>query len=182
MQVLVCGGFYRTGSTWLFNLIKETVLASGATITCTGDTAPVECSTDYLLHKVHAYCPKLAARAATVFYSTRGIAPMCSSFERFTGYQLPHSYIAVYVESLNWLEASAYCLKFEDIYKDKIKIVNEVAAALSLSVDANAVLLRLDSIKPPTEMAYCPVSYLFRNHITNADNTHNTASSFFRRR
>ena len=166
MRVIICGGFYRTGSTWLFNLIKQTILESGGSVAQTGGTEPLFCEQEFLIHKTHVFCPELLSRAEFVFYSVRNMNEICASWQKMTGEPINETHLKVYEEGLKYAERADFSLDFPRIYSDKEGVATQVAQALGLSVNVENVLARLEAIKPPTEQNYDPESYLFRNHIS----------------
>ena len=164
--IIICGGFYRTGSTWLFNLIKQTIIEAGFTVSQTGDTAPFLCVTDYCIYKVHGFSPDLLQSASFVFYSERDMGEIAVSWRTMMGVELTDTQLSVYKESLAYRAKSVLTLDFQRIYNDQHEVAIEVASALNLDVNTINVLQRLAAIKPPTESNYDAETYLFHNHIS----------------
>ncbi len=166
MKTIVVAGFYRTGSTWLFNAVKTVIQCAGFTTCQTGEGFAPENTADYCIHKVHTWFPDLACAADAIFTSTRDLEQVFASYERLTGHEMPKEYfIECHAEFMLYQSHSNYCMEFTDLETDKRKVINRIISVLGLKACPEAVLNKVNAIKPPEEGQDLE-SYYFHNHIT----------------
>lgn len=169
-KTIVCAGFYRTGSTWLFNAVKTILQCAGHTTDQTGELKGHATSADYLIHKVHVFSKDLADNADFIFTSARNISDCKRSFKAFTGYEMSPEYFSeAYSEYIAYDSHPnrVYRMEFYRMLYDKRMIIEEMKDALGIDTDTSDVLAKLETIKPPAD-GQDKESYYFSNHITNA--------------
>ena len=165
MKTVVVAGFYRTGSTWLFNAVKHTLIQSGFKVAQSGNAVSPAPHYDYCVHKVHKLDQGLLYKADTIFTSMRDLDDALKSFNRFTGYPMsPEFFEDAFKQFTKYNERSAYCMDYNDLLNHKRKVIVDIAKVLNVKVDPTIVLKRLEAIKPPKK-GWDSSSFYWRGHI-----------------
>mgnify|MGYP007028077972 CR=1 FL=1 len=168
MRIIVVAGFYRTGSTWLFNAVKTTIREAGYSTAQQGAFAEFDEEADFGIYKVHGYHHPTRVRADAIFVSHRPMADCLASFERFYKQPLDDaSRVTISQASELWKRFADRTFHFDGILKQKQKVIEDIKTTLSLEVDTSQVLAKLAEIKPPTDKNYDPESFYFARHITS---------------
>jgi hypothetical protein len=116
------GGMVRSGSTWLFNVLrilflkKTNKLWSGVLKNWNG-----ELESDVTLIKIHAFQrnEKLIKKSDFVFYSFRDLRDVVASIKRKNGKDCDIEYVDNLVKEFEkWKKVSDYSMKYENMIKD----------------------------------------------------------------
>jgi len=166
VKVIVVAGYFRTGSTWLFNLIKHSLLSEGYTVSQAGNHEIPPPITDFHIIKTHTWSQDLFWKSDYVFTSHRDLNEIKASYIRFTGVALegPEAEQS-WADYLQWNSFSNYAMPFGIMVQCPSIVANAVIYALGLKCDPNEVLKIVSEIKPPSK-GYDPDSFYYSNHIT----------------
>lgn len=170
VKKIIIAGFYRSGSTWLFNAVKQILINAKQPFSQINTFLPMHSilndNAKFELYKYHDF---IETNADFIFTSTRNLEQCKKSYQKcFPSKQTDISWWKLAMENYNrWNVISNYEMKYEDLKLDKLKIIIEISNILGLKVCAMSVLKELEKIKPPTENEYDPNTLLFRNHISN---------------
>ena len=166
MKTVVIAGFYRTGSTWLFNAVKHTLIEAGFKVAQSGNAVSPAPYYDFCVHKVHKFDSKLLERADVVFTSIRDIEDALKSFNRFAGYPMsPEFFEDAFHQFTKYNEQSDYCMQYNDLLNDKRKVLLDIALVLQVDVNVDRVLKTLEAIKPPRK-GWDSSSFYWGGHIS----------------
>lgn len=178
MKRVVVAGFYRTGSTWLFNAVKTVIKQGGYSTNQTGGLPLVTGDCDYMIHKVHGFSEELRDNSEFIFVSTRDRKKSLESFERCFGHPInPVEEFAARKASADWIIVKrSRVIAFNQIKENKRSVLANISRTLRIQIDIEETLKVLEEIKPP-EYGQDADSLYFSGHITSneADNT-NTSS------
>ena len=147
MKILVAG-MHKSGSTALFNIIRL----------CFKDVYSSWC--DYYnekneskihLVKTHSYSKELMEWADIIFTTKRDMKDSTASIKRFLmAEKIPYNfdkYLKLNTEYYeDWKEYSDYEFVYEQYIEDPIKIINEIALMLNVSIDAELIYSMLGEL------------------------------------
>jgi len=165
MNLIVIAGIKRSGSTWLFNAVRLMCEKKGSVYYDGAYREGVD--VDYYIMKKHPFKLQLAQRADVILTSDRDRDEIRASLCRFYGVKgmKMNGMIRALKE---WNQHSSYCMQYEEMIKDKRKVLMDIKRALRFDnrVDINQIELELEDIQPPIDKDYDPKTFLFKNHIT----------------
>jgi hypothetical protein len=167
MKTIVCAGFYRSGSTWLFNAVKSILLLSGAKVNQSGNQFQSDTNCDFFIHKVHDFDDELSQKADIIITSSRNLKDARNSFRSFMKRDMDEE---KWKQSLSdysrWRMLSDYDMDFYRMMYDRDLILLDLMDILKIEVSMDELRNKIDSIKPP-KSGHDPDSFYFSNHITN---------------
>lgn len=170
----------RSGSTWLFNAVRQILKTSGAPDLAGGYGGQMK---ELLTHrtpiiKVHPFDAELAAMADVVLTAHRDLRDVAASMQRH--YEIGFSTVLVNYwvrDHTRWAQCAAYDLHYENLLVDKLAEVKKIAAVLKLpsqileQLPYEAILREIEGEKfekPFSEStAYDAVNLLHKGHITD---------------
>jgi len=172
--MILIAGPYRTGSTWLFNAVRLTLIHAnrevyGASI---HRYDPQRKEHNHII-KLVKYDPRLAQSATHVFTSFRNVYDTIDSMRRraviaepgFINETLHQNITDHILHLLNWEKHSNFRLWFPDIYDRPEWVIKQIAHHLNVKADPRAVNTAINNLTIP-ETGYDPVSLLHAGHIT----------------
>ncbi len=175
-MLYLVAGMNRSGSTWLYNVVRLLLARSGAPDLAAGW---VEDREKLLKHrtavvKVHIFDPSLLIEPYMVLTSHRDLRDVAASLAR--KFKLPASVEMtryVFNQYRRWAELARFDMCYEAMIADAPAMVGQVAAALGVEVDATAqaeVAAEVDaakrSIRADTR-GFDPQTLLHTGHITD---------------
>lgn len=173
-SLVVSAGMPRSGSTLLFNILREILSskwASQVSAGWVGDIFELPKGSVYLI-KVHDFSPYFQARAVHSFYTYRDVRVAAVSGMKKFG-QVPS--VASIRQNLNqYLVAKRSCdlvIKYEDLVSNPDLFVQQIARILDVSVDVDDIVKKTFYLQPPKEQevkgAYSMKTLLHKHHFTH---------------
>lgn len=171
MRIIVAG-LYRSGSTWLFNVVRFICEEHGTVYSCFEDQYDQWESGkfDFEIVKAHKF-DEIWIPGSVILTSIRPWKEVRKSMIRLrelnkTGNKTQHIRIPTFLEWLaRWNNHNNYCMEFKDIYTRPLGVIKEVAAAISLDCEAKAIYEKVQALKPPKD-GIDKVTLMHSNHIT----------------
>lgn len=165
-KLIVIAGIKRSGSTWMYNVVRILLTHAGFTVTGGGrETYKKNCEKDYQIIKVHPYYADLAKEADLVFTSDRDDEEIRASWARFQNRYLTDAELWNWCRDLDrWMKHRSYHMPFERV--NKTQTVKDIAKVLGVHVTTSA-LTTIGELKPPKTKGYDPKTLMFKNHITS---------------
>lgn len=173
-RVVIIGGIKRSGSTWLYNVVRILLREQGYDVAVQGGIAALKeykGRNDYLIVKTHFHSPRAEKVADMVLTSTRDLDGIRGSLTRF-GRKPPTD---EEMEKLQahfeiWNSMADYCMDYQDLVDRPLEVVQDVVDCFGFEgVDAERILALVNDIKPPTDQRHDPETFYFANHITSED-------------
>ena len=125
---------------------------------------------DYLVIKRHPFDKWHAHLANYVFTSSRDVEEIRASLERLTGKKVRDNEMSMMQRSLsNWLQYTDFHMPYEMLLSDKAHVIERIADVFGFEwndEDISQVLRKVNSIMPPTDKRFDPVTMYFDNHIS----------------
>lgn len=162
--MIVVGGMKRSGTTWMFNVIRVALNHAGKPYTVTGSLTEAKTLPGLVLLKSHWHREDVAARASLVFTSDRDPDEVFVSLERLQGRPLHERERTKIVQHYRrWRRISDYHMPYSRLLHDPPGVVADIVTVLGADADPWAVHDEVAAIQPPTE-GQDPVSLYFANH------------------
>ena len=169
---IVCAGMKRSGSTWLYNVVRLACANEGVTWAGFEDTFnPTRC--EHRVVKTHKFAIEWVFGADKVFGSIRDLRDVAASAVR-------RGLVGPTPESvIRWLLKTAvdeheawegYCdliVRYEDMVADKAKAAAGVLDALGIKADVELLVKNVASLPKPGTKAANPITLLHHNHFTD---------------
>lgn len=188
-KTILVTGMRRSGSTLLYNIIKELIKVNGyslynpSSVNNYDDYDPNNDS-DYHLLKVHIFEDKWLKYSPTIFNTKRDLRYVMSSEKRFN-HPTPitnNNFIDRCLLNIDlyesWLPYSNFDFRYEDYESNPIDMVKTIAKYLDFGIDYPQLLL--DKINNNYEeiknkqlgRSMDGNTFMFSNHRTNINNEH----------
>ena len=174
MYKVIIAGIYRSGSTWLYNAVRLSLINSGASVYGCYIDDYVPDKNKYHVIKMVKYDPILA-KDSVVFTSYRNLNDIIESMKRraeinndpkFVNEGRHENINSYLVDLLKWQAHSDYCMWYDTLIKEPQQIIFDIAKTLTININnINEVLQELDKIQIPKE-GYDPITLYHANHIT----------------
>jgi hypothetical protein len=175
MRYLIAG-MNRSGSTWLYNVVRLLLVRAGAEDLGAGW---VDDRGELLRHrtvvlKVHVFDPTLLVEPYVVLTSHRDLRDVAASLAR--KFKLPATLEMtrfVFEQYERWAELARFDMRYEDMLIDPAKMVGRVADAIGLAVGAGEITTIADEVElskttiRADSRGFDPKSLLHAGHITN---------------
>jgi hypothetical protein len=179
-MIYICAGMPRSGSTWLFNVVRVLLKHGGAPDVAGGYVAQTD---ELLTHatsiiKLHPFHFGLASKADVILTSHRDLRDIAASMQRH--YQKKYSAADMndwVKDQVKWVQYAAYDLHYENMLTDKLTEVKKIAAVLKFSpqilaqLDYDTILDEIDGAKFKKkfakDVAYDAENLLHEGHITD---------------
>ena len=155
---IVIAGLYRSGSTWLFNVVRLICQQHGTVYSCFGDKyeAYEAMKYDFQVVKVHKF-DEIWIKDSVILTSWRPWREVRKSMIRLrqqghTGNKTQHIRLVSFIEDLaRWNCHNNYMMHFEDIYTRPYGVINDVSAAIGLECNTRKIFNKVSKIKPPSK-------------------------------
>lgn len=162
--MIVVGGMKRSGTTWMFNVIRVALDHAGKAYTVTGSLAEAKKPSGLVLLKSHWHRGDVAAQATKVFTSDRNVIEVFQSLERLWGRPPTGRELAKIVEHYRrWDRIADYRMPYGRLIEEPQAVVTEICMTLDLPVNPVRVFAEVSAIEPPKE-GQDPVTLYFSNH------------------
>jgi len=170
----VSAGMPRSGSTLLFNILREILsfkfrnrLSSG----WQGDILSLKNGEVYLI-KTHNIIKYYKIRADHIFYTYRDVRVAAVSQLRKFGQEITIPSLRAMIKQYEIAKSvCSACFKYEDFIQNTRYVVKECAEILGIEIDYNEICKKAVSIKPPdTGTGYSKDTLLHKGHYTNTGN------------
>ncbi len=170
--VVVCAGMPRSGSTWLYNVVRHLQAAAGepAYGAWIDDYDAADTSAVHIV-KVHSFRPDLATGANVVLTSRRDLRDIAASLlgrNWATPANLIEKLAKMVDDHRRWLERSSFEVIYERMIAAREAEIAMLAEALGLRADRAAVgevHRQVAGLSHRGDGLYHPDNLLHRNHI-----------------
>lgn len=181
-RLYVCAGMHRSGSTWLYNVVRLALMGLGEYVYAT-TAEPVgmydpEYPVKQHVVKTHTFRQDLVKNATRVFTSRRDLRDVAASMVRLGNIEnevLPvlkflHWELRLY---LQWSSFSKYESVYEDMVQDKLLAVRsllyKLGMALNMEANSNEIHAQVQALRAPPKEAkmYDPTTLLTPGHFTD---------------
>ncbi len=173
-SLVVSAGMPRSGSTLLFNILREILSSKWAGQVSAGwvdDIFELPKNSVYLI-KVHDFNSYFQARADHSFYTYRDVrVAAVSAMKKFNRTPTVES---IRCDLNQYLVAKRSCdlaIKYEDLVSSPGLFVQQIAGILDVSVDSDDIVKKIFYLQPPEEQevkgAYSKETLLHKNHFTH---------------
>lgn len=167
---IVIAGMKRSGSTWLYNVVRVACEKYYGDVYVSGFHQYDE-TNDSEVHivKEHNFIKNLAEKADFVFTSYRNYEEVRKSLKRFNkdeDYLSTDNINKKIIDLLYWNMYSNYMMLYEKMEDNPEKIINRVLEVLGIDININEVKKEVDNIEPPINKEYDEKTLMFKNHIT----------------
>jgi hypothetical protein len=179
-MIYICAGMPRSGSTWMFNVVRVLLKHAGVPDVAGGYVGQ---ASELLTHqhaiiKLHPFDFELATRADVVLTAHRDLRDVAASMKRH--YQKNYSAVEMneWVKSqVKWAQYAAYDLHYELLLVDRLAEIRKIAATLQLpppilaGLPYETILNEIEGQKFTKKFseasAYDAVNLLHEGHITD---------------
>jgi hypothetical protein len=177
--LVVCAGMPRSGSTWLYNVIRCLLKQAGKDVygAWIGNYNPSNPSKTHIV-KIHDFSEELAKKGDLIFTSRRDLRDIATSLmlRSWANQSDIVSKLNRIIEShQKWFDCSTYELIYERMIESKLKEVKALSEVLCLDLSSDSIQLALDrveSFKHEGEGLFDSESLLHKNHIQNGKPGH----------
>lgn len=172
MNVL-CAGIHRSGSTWIYNVVRYLYLNQNYNIYCSfaNESYDPENPAEVHVIKIHRYAMKWDEIADCIITSRRDLRDIAASavrrglVENSPGPVVDYLRGVAYREFNSWNERAALMIPYEKMILDKPKYIKKIAKVLNLKCNPQTVHQQVESLKPGKESD--PLTMLHPNHFTD---------------
>lgn len=175
MKVIAIVGVYRSGSTWMFNVVKTILKEAGYSVTWRNDPYKedaLESDADFHIIKMHEYYEKLHDASDIILTSRRSFNGVERSYRQLR-YDITVDNDTIrdmFIEYGKWHLFTNYDMEFVDMVTDRLKVVADLTRTVLPEEDHGVkfwqgVLDIVDEIKPPKK-GFDPDTLLFSHHIS----------------
>ncbi len=170
--LVVSAGMPRSGSTLLFNILRETLATrwgDGLSAGWIHDLGELPRGRAFLI-KVHTFEPFYRLRAAHSFYTYRDVRVAAVSRMRMFNLEPTLKRFRWVIEQYQIAKASCdLIIKYEDLIADPLSHTQAIARRLDITTDCEAVVAKVLGLRPPTDAAgpYSMETLLHEGHVTN---------------
>ena len=171
---IICAGLYRSGSTWLFNVVRAIFefnnieYQSGFGVY--NNDSPVQ------IIKLHSFQPEILSGNVTTIMTVRDLRDIIASAIRKYGklhineefclkktFEFADEVLKCYYD---WREHTDLFLKYENIVTDKKFVIQKISQTLKQPVDIEQIHEYVENLKMPTRGSDAD-TLLWANHITD---------------
>lgn len=166
-MVIVTGGLHRSGTTWLYNVLRILYPEYKCFF---AETFPIDFTTNSII-KAHNWDNSFVnAKVIRIVRDIRNVAASFLAFEPLRQYyDLNHNNIVdhlnsiIHQESENWKED--LLLKYEN---SKLENISKIINFLNIDADPLLILTQVEAIKHPTTSRDLTTEF-WPNHISNSN-------------
>ncbi len=173
-NLIVTAGMPRSGSTWLYNVIRllmqETSLDIGAG--WIGDFNTFK-DHDIVILKIHNFEEVIAKKATYIFYSFRDIRDALASFKRKFNSEPSIEQARTYINhDALWKKCAHYSMRYETMIESQKSTISEIASILQIpNPNIPEIIENIRSMtygeSTKTNGTYNLENLLHKGHITN---------------
>lgn len=172
--VVVSAGMPRSGSTLLFNILREILLTKWRDrLSCgwVGDVMELPKGAAFLI-KMHKLSSYYRWRAQYVFYTYRDVRVPAVSGLRSFNRQITMESIRSDIEEYEVAKkASNLIIKYEELLETPNSFIRQLAQMLSIQVNAGEIYQNTLELSPPgTSSGYSKETLLHKKHFTHTSN------------
>lgn len=175
MNIILSAGMPRSGSTWMFNVIRllmEEKIDPNQFSSCWIDDFDKTATPKNMLIKIHDYNQTWSQKASIVFYSYRDIRDAIVSFSRKFGIKPSLSMAQrLITNDRQWRFISAYNMRYESMLSDPLSIIEAISELIGVKPDSRHLLSKLNMLdynnEGPKNDQYHLINLLHKNHKTN---------------
>lgn len=192
-RLIVCCGLRRSGSTWLFNVIRTAIEQAGVPMESrfvNSDEQDIvwaaSPTTKYRVIKSHKFSKHTATAASKLFMTYRDFRDVVASCMRknklnngryqvtrdgggtidFSDVQEVKEFLAAEVRNYkSWSHYTDMIIPYRQVISNKTKVVQDVAKHLGVAIDPQVVIDRVSHMEIPDVPN--PVTQFRPNHITD---------------
>lgn len=174
---IICAGMHRSGSTWLFNVLRYIYLEQGYSIySCFANNDYDPCKdADIHIVKTHAMKKSLIPNTNYILTTCRDLRDIAASAVRRELVEDSIDQIIRYIDNVvtkeytPWKDISTFEMKYEDMHSNKLGMISKIAKAIYMPMTEPAkVLEKVESLKLPEKKGdFDEATQLHYNHITN---------------
>ena len=172
-NVILSAGCHRSGSTWLFNVVREACLLSGSVFSSFEDRYRPN-NKQYQVVKIHEFSEEWKDKADTIVTMRRDLRGIAASAVRVG--LIRESECVKYLRTVvipeydAWKPYSHLEVKFEDILSipDKVGQARRILEIINISADPIYIIGRVEALPIPEDgkFVYDPVSLYHPRHIS----------------
>jgi hypothetical protein len=174
-KIIVCAGNQRSGSTWLYNIVRLAYISAGyKTYGAWIDEYIPTLEADIHIIKTHQFHEGLSNVADIVIVSTRDLRDCAASLVRKQWIShAPEEFKSLLRTEVTrsivpWRKRADINVAYEDTFKDKIKQITKLISQLGLEkVDPEKLNELVDNLSLEIYHAVNPVTMLSPKHITD---------------
>ncbi|RMG92887.1 MAG: hypothetical protein D6703_00940 [Zetaproteobacteria bacterium] len=170
---ILCAGIPRSGSTWMYNIIRLMLLRSGAEVygAWIEDYQP-ETQADWHVVKVHEPLDESwLEKAELIFCSHRDLRDIAVSSIRM-GWAKENEEVLFLLEKIVnmhhfWSSHAAFELHYEDLLDDPARVASAIAGVLGMTLDGDAIrqlCQKVDALNNNGKAEHDPVTLLHPDH------------------
>jgi Sulfotransferase domain len=182
-KLILCAGLARSGSTWLYNVIRLTIVRSGKMVygSWIGGYDPKR-PEEYHLVKIHEFHKDFAKQAFLIFVSHRDLRDVVASamrvgfIDRDIAEEDLAQWIRVHIQYLEkWNRLADYDMSYEKMMQDRTKEAERIARILKMPGQAEQICYDVEHLSFGSKRAH-PIHHhdtenlLHENHIAQGDN------------
>lgn len=169
--LIVSAGMRRSGSTLLFNMLREILVTKWKTRLSSGwegDFASLPNGSVYLI-KTHNLSRFLRWRARYCFFTYRDVrVAVVSDLRRFDR-QITLESIRFMIRQYEIAKKTCkLIIKYEELIRDHVSFIHELSRILDIKVDSESIYHKTIELKPPhSGTGYSSVTLLHEGHLTH---------------
>ena len=172
---IVCAGMHRSGSTWLFNVVRVIFMENKATIySCFANKYDPENDAPFHIVKAHQFKQNIRDGANCIFTTCRDLRDVAASAVRRNLVENTPESVERYLKEIvereyePWHRVSNYEVKYEEMYQQKPIVISKIAKKLGVYADPVKVAKTVESLSIPSDPGgFDETTQLHYNHITN---------------
>lgn len=172
---IVCAGMHRSGSTWLFNVLRMMFLEKNVPIySCFENKYDPKNNALFHIVKVHKFKESIQKDADFIFTTCRDLRDIAASAIRRNLVEHTPDSVERYLREIiereykPWSSVSDYEVRYEVMFRDKEKEISKIAKRVGIYVDSKKVKKAVDLlIAPSNPNEFDEITQLHYNHITN---------------
>jgi len=170
-MIVVCGGMYRSGSTWMFNAARIAMAEIGDVGTATEPESLV--GHQHYIVKAHQISPFWINNADVVFLSHRDLRDVVASCHRaFDMPLLANVAKEALSKYMDWKPYANYDMRYENMICDQKSEVEKIMKVLGVTCSPEAVLFELGKIsfeanRKDKDKPHDALTLLHQKHITD---------------
>lgn len=176
-RLILCAGMKRSGTTWLYNVLRYCYLNAGMSVYADFDDAyQSQCAADVHVLKIHEYRKDRRQAADLVFTSIRDLRDAVASQVRRK--MIPNEPQAcancaermMLLEYQPWQQHSDYEMRYEEMIRDPVGTVQDISNRLGLQFAREAAEGVASDVEKLTRIRLArrdSVTQLWPGHITD---------------
>jgi len=170
-DVILSAGMWRSGSTLLFNVLREILLSIPGYVISTGYATQTifNKKADFYIVKLHYFTDYFLDKADYIFYTYRDVrTSMVSAFRMFNE-PIQFGNVCKNIENYYIAKEKGVLIKYEQLVQQPILVTKDILNTLGWTdiLDASVIVRRAVSWRPPLQDNMDSISLLHKNHFTN---------------